>query len=738
MALPMLVNGADCGPINPLQGLAKRMDGDRGVQQDYFGAGRAGSSREGFRTQTSPTTNFSQETAQFFSGNHSQSQQVAGPSAFDLSVLRGALPLHAGQAHATPQVQAPLAGWASDFMSQQPQLTQQSSRIMSSKSEVQERRDMVQASPVTPIQQGPMQWTPPISGYHMSPMSAYPPAMGMQVQQQLQQPAFQADPSLWDREFDSQASRLAETSSLEKQEPVRTHQELNREEADELARTAGLLVETLKDEQNPKFKNSAFLGLMHQLRDRNVVVEGNEMVERSGGSAEGWASDFAADVKGKGKAREGEGIEMGASHATAPQWSDSAHISSNQMNVNPTYGNILGAPDAGYRAEVQMGMQEDPNEAYFKQDNADYMAYWRSQEAAQNAEQNLAGVRDAQRHEWDGLQRDWDNFEATASGIRPIANYQFQVNNPYMLGESSRTRNHLAHMERPESFYESVLELEAIVQRNAQDHLAWYDLGVKQQENEREQKAIEALTRALELDPTHLPSWLALSISHTNEGHREHAYEAIKQWVGRNDRYRPAVDQYRAQNPENPSAVLSERFRDLTQCLITMARSDLSGQIDADIQVALAVLLNTNEEYDKAHDCFRTALAVRPDDWLLYNRAGATLANNGRADEALDFYYRALELNPAYIRARFNLGISCINLRRYDEAAHHILDALVLQDSDSVRNPGGADDKRGVTSSALWESLKTTCLHMQRIDLATLCDHQDLDGMCQRLRGFKN
>ena len=50
-------------------------------------------------------------------------------------------------------------------------------------------------------------------------------------------------------------------------------------------------------------------------------------------------------------------------------------------------------------------------------------------------------------------------------------------------------------------------------------------------------------------------------------------------------------------------------------------------------------------------------------DWQLYNRVGATLANSGHADEALQYYYRALELNPAYIRARFNLGISCINMK---------------------------------------------------------------------------
>ncbi|KAJ3495339.1 hypothetical protein NLJ89_g10641 [Agrocybe chaxingu] len=163
-----------------------------------------------------------------------------------------------------------------------------------------------------------------------------------------------------------------------------------------------------------------------------------------------------------------------------------------------------------------------------------------------------------------------------------------------------------------------------------------------------------------------------------------------------------------------------------------MARSAETGDVDADIQIALAVLLNTNEEYDKAQDCFRTALAVRPDDWLLYNRVGATMANSGRALEALDYYYRALELNPGYIRARFNLGISCINLRRYEEAAQHILDALVLQDNDGLGDDASSNEKRGDISTALWDTLKTTCLHMQRADLATFCDLKDLGGFRDR------
>jgi peroxin-5 len=63
------------------------------------------------------------------------------------------------------------------------------------------------------------------------------------------------------------------------------------------------------------------------------------------------------------------------------------------------------------------------------------------------------------------------------------------------------------------------------------------------------------------------------------------------------------------------------------------------------------------------------------------------------------------------------------NSQRYEEAAQYILDALVLQDSDGIR------DNRGVTSSALWQCLKTCCLHMERSDLAVMCDKQNLEGL---------
>jgi peroxin-5 len=74
------------------------------------------------------------------------------------------------------------------------------------------------------------------------------------------------------------------------------------------------------------------------------------------------------------------------------------------------------------------------------------------------------------------------------------------------------------------------------------------------------------------------------------------------------------------------------------------------------------------------------------------------------------------------------------NHQRYQEAAQHILDALVLQDSDGLRK---SENDRGVTPNVLWDSLKTCCLHMQRADLAVICEKENLEGPLTYRQGCK-
>lgn len=239
--------------------------------------------------------------------------------------------------------------------------------------------------------------------------------------------------SQWEQAFQSheeQSSSISAISDAFQEE--RSEARATEENPDELARAAGSLIDAVRHEQNPKFQNSVFLGLMKQLRDREVVVEGNQMVPKE--EAANWAADFqpwgGADVKGKGRAVDFAGQPI---------------ISNMLSETSGTQRATLGQPiiDDIVREQLSMPATEEIDE-YFRQENDAYIDYWHASAPPESVAPKNA--------EWDRLQRDWDNFEATATGIRPMSNYQFQANNPYLLGETSR--HHMMHSQERNTMYD--------------------------------------------------------------------------------------------------------------------------------------------------------------------------------------------------------------------------------------------------------------------------------------------
>ena len=87
---------------------------------------------------------------------------------------------------------------------------------------------------------------------------------------------------MWEKEFlahhESVQSRPAEQAVNQAQQEQQSSQRTG--EPDELAKTAALLIDAVKEDQNPKFQNSEFMKLMRGLRDGEVVVDGGSYAWR--------------------------------------------------------------------------------------------------------------------------------------------------------------------------------------------------------------------------------------------------------------------------------------------------------------------------------------------------------------------------------------------------------------------------------------------------------------------------
>ncbi|XP_072540255.1 PEX5-related protein isoform X1 [Salminus brasiliensis] len=338
---------------------------------------------------------------------------------------------------------------------------------------------------------------------------------------------------------------------------------------------------------------------------------------------------------------------------------------------------------------------------------------------------------DKMQAEWEELaRRNWltENEQAQIpSSVSPHEKgYYFHTDNPYKDWPNAFEEG--LRKAREGDLPNAVLLLESAILQDPQDSEAWQVLGTTQAENENEQAAIVSLQRCLELHPNNLQALMALAVSLTNTGMKQEACEALLGWLKHNPKYKHLL-KTRSHLQGSPGSRRLSCTSPLPCSLLPEVRElflDAAGQnpdiIDADLQTGLGVLYNLSSEFTKAVEAFNAALSVRPEDYLLWNRLGATLANGDRSEEAVEAYTRALELQPGFIRSRYNLGISCINMGAHREAASNFLTALSLQ-----RKSRSRQFSHQVMSGNIWAALRIALSMLDQPELFQAANIGDLD-----------
>ncbi|XP_064804746.1 peroxisomal targeting signal 1 receptor-like isoform X1 [Oncorhynchus masou masou] len=488
------------------------------------------------------------------------------------------------------------------------------------------------------------------------------------------------DPGRWAEEYLEQSEEKLWLGDLGEREQEWTKEYLP---GDELKQTANELVAKVND---PKLQNTEFLQFIRQIGEGSVTVEdraGKQHTDRAQAKeAQNWASNLNQ-----------------VSVESAESWVDEF---------------ATAGPDF---QQAKAAVESDVD-------------FW---EKLQQEWEEMA-KRDAESHPW---LSDFDQMLSSSYD----KGYQFEEDNPYLSHQDPLAEG-VKRMEAGD-IPGAVRLFESAVQREPDNQLAWQYLGTSQAENEQEFAAISALRRCIELKKDNLTALMALAVSFTNESLHRQACETLRDWLRHNPTYRPVLEQSEREREKDRGTGERERFGSLlpeslfteVQSLFLSAANSEPACVDPQLQCGLGVLFNLSGEYDKAVDCFTAALSVTPQDYLLWNKLGATLANGSRSEEAVAAYRRALELQPGFIRSRYNLGISCVNLGAHREAVEHFLEALSLQ-----RQASGEGEKvsasRGPGSTAatmmsdnIWSTLRMALSMMGESSLDVAADRRDLDTL---------
>lgn len=341
---------------------------------------------------------------------------------------------------------------------------------------------------------------------------------------------------------------------------------------------------------------------------------------------------------------------------------------------------------------------------------------------------------------WDSIQQDTEemlsykddyedmlndtDFERSFLGKRAVESLEYKFENP---SENQYMNNPNAYqigcilMENGAKLSEAALAFEAAIKQDPKHVDAWLKLGIVQIQNEKELNGMSALETCLKLDPNNLEAMKNLAISYINEGYDMSAYNMLNRWADTKypGFYNSAELEGKRDEHENIHSKMTRRFLSLVNRI---------NSVDPDIQLCLGLLFYANDEFDRTIDCFQAALKVNPNDELMWNRLGASLANSNRSEEAIQAYHRALQLKPSFVRARYNLAVSSMNIGCYKEAAEHLLTALSMHDVEgefevqSTRsNSISSADKYSFSgfkpTDNLLETLKRVFISMGRDDL---------------------
>lgn len=80
--------------------------------------------------------------------------------------------------------------------------------------------------------------------------------------------------------------------------------------------------------------------------------------------------------------------------------------------------------------------------------------------------------------------------------------------------------------------------------------------------------------------------------------------------------------------------------------------------------------------YRNSETLWRDTLAKNPDCWLAHNNLGLLLRNQGRTEEAMEHFRKAIQINPEFAESLNNMAVALADTGQFDEAIENFRKAI--------------------------------------------------------------
>jgi tetratricopeptide (TPR) repeat protein len=189
-------------------------------------------------------------------------------------------------------------------------------------------------------------------------------------------------------------------------------------------------------------------------------------------------------------------------------------------------------------------------------------------------------------------------------------------------------------------------------------------------ETKRQAEAIGSFERAIGLNPSFEPPYLALAGIYEAGQQRDKAIDVYKKYLqGANPKNRDIRQQL-------IRLYLAEK--DYTSALVELHHALQDDPADLDARLRMGLVYGEQKDFPKAIDALNQILAVRPGELKIRDYLGYLYEETKEFEKALDAYRTNIRLEPTYFESYLHLGVLHYRLKHFDDAIASLTQATKL------------------------------------------------------------